>query len=73
MEPAPLGRLVMWMGFLLFIMGGILTLLGRYGIPGSLPGDIVVRRENFTLHFPLATCLLLSVVLTLIVNFLLRR
>ncbi len=73
MDPAPLGRLIMWMGALLLIVGGLLILVGRFGIFGNLPGDIVVRRDDFTLHFPLMTCIILSVVLTLVLNLLLRR
>lgn len=50
-------------------MGGVLLLAGR-GIPwlGRLPGDIVVHREGFTLYAPIVTMLLVSVVLTVLLN-----
>lgn len=58
------------MGRLLVIVGLVLTGLGlllMLGLPlGRLPGDIVYRRGNFTFYFPLGTCILLSVVLTLL-------
>jgi hypothetical protein len=58
------------MGKLLIIAGVLMVLIGtlvHYGVPlGRLPGDIVIRRGNFTLYVPLATGLLVSVVLTLL-------
>ncbi len=64
------------MGKLLVIVGLIITALGlvmMLGVPlGRLPGDIVYRRGNFTFYFPLGTCILLSVVMTLLLM-LLRR
>jgi hypothetical protein len=44
----------------------------RFGL-GKLPGDLVLRRKNFTLHFPLATSIVVSLVLTLLLNLWLRR
>ena len=72
-------------GKLLIVFGGVLMLVGVLlawggpegsGLPGRLgrlPGDIVIRRENFTLYFPLATSLLLSVILSLVFWLLGRR
>lgn len=62
------------MGFaaLLFVVGAIVYLLGRAG-GGFLPGDIVVRRDNFTFVFPIVTMLVVSVVLTLLLNLFFRR
>jgi hypothetical protein len=61
------------MGKLLVLIGlGIaaLGLLVMVGIPfGRLPGDIVVRRGNFSFYFPLATSIILSILLTLILTF----
>ena len=54
------------------IIGGLLLLIAgvmlKFGL--RLPGDIVIRRENFTLYLPLATMLLLSIVLSLVLRFL---
>lgn len=64
------------MGKLLIVVGLVIAgigLLVSAGLPlGRLPGDIVVRRDNFTFYFPLGTSLLVSVVLTLVFMFLRR-
>ena len=51
----------------LVVIGGIVILLGRTGLPlGRLPGDILYRGKNTTFYFPLATSIVLSVVLSVI-------
>jgi hypothetical protein len=51
----------------LVVAGALLTLLGRTHLPlGRLPGDIVYRGKHTSFYFPLATCLLLSVVLSIV-------
>ena len=64
------------MGKLLLIAGLLIAgigLLMMAGIPfGRLPGDLVIRKGNGTFYFPLATCVLLSIILTLVLS-LLRR
>ena len=61
------------LGVALVVIGGIVMLLGRAGLPlGRLPGDIVYRGKNTTFYFPLASCILISVVLS-IVLFLIGR
>jgi len=63
-----LGRALILFGIVLIVIGGIVLLLGRTGLPlGRLPGDIVYKGKNTTVYFPLATCILISVVLSLIV------
>jgi DUF2905 family protein len=70
---AEMGRLLVILGVALVVIGGIVVLLGRAGLPlGQLPGDIVYRGKNTTFYFPLATCILISVVLS-IVLFLIGR
>jgi Protein of unknown function (DUF2905) len=62
-----LGKLLIILGVVLVVAGVLLTLLGRTNLPlGRLPGDILYRGKNTTFYFPLATCILLSVVLTVI-------
>jgi hypothetical protein len=62
-----IGRLLVFFGIALVVIGSIVILLGRSGLPlGRLPGDIVYRGKHTTFYFPLATCILLSVVLSLI-------
>lgn len=62
-----LGKLLIVLGIVLVVAGVVLTLLGRTNLPlGRLPGDILYRGKNTTFYFPLATSILLSVVLTLL-------
>ncbi len=66
-----LGRILMVTGGLIFVLGLLLSLLGRTGL-GRLPGDIVVQRGNWTLYFPIVTMILLSLLLSAVL-WLLRR
>ena len=62
-----MGRLLIGLGVALVVIGGIVLLVGRTGVPlGRLPGDILYRRKNTTFYFPLATSILISVVLSLV-------
>jgi hypothetical protein len=64
---APLGKLLIAVGVVLVAAGLLLVFLGRFHVPvGRLPGDIVYRGRRTTFYFPLATSILLSVLLTLI-------
>jgi len=70
---AEMGRMLVVLGVALVVIGGIVMLLGRTGLPlGRLPGDISYRGKNTTFYFPLASSVLISVVLS-IVLFLLAR
>jgi hypothetical protein len=61
-----LARLFIVLGVIFIIIGSLVYLLGRFGIQlGRLPGDIRIERQNFTCIFPLATSILLSILLTL--------
>lgn len=66
------GRLLMVIGGLLFVIGLVLTLAGRLPGLGQLPGDIVIKRENFQLYAPLGTMIVLSLLLTLVLNLIAR-
>jgi hypothetical protein len=75
--PAPssmhdLGKTLVFIGALLVIAGMILWKTGGLGGLGQLPGDIVIRKSNSSFYFPLVTCLLISLVLTLL-TWLLRK
>jgi len=60
-------------GIILFVVGGLVFLASRFGIPfGRLPGDIRIERDGFSFYFPLASSILVSVLLTVIVNVILR-
>jgi hypothetical protein len=64
---ADFGKLLVLLGMILVVAGIVLILLGRTHLPlGRLPGDIFYRGKHTTVYFPLATSLLLSVVLSLV-------
>jgi len=60
-----IGKLLIVFGLLVAVVGAILLLVGRLPWLGRLPGDVSIQRGNWTFYFPLATSLLVSVVLTL--------
>ncbi|HUI57811.1 MAG TPA: DUF2905 domain-containing protein [Bryobacteraceae bacterium] len=63
----PLGRLLIALGLVLVAVGLLITFVGRLPIKlGRLPGDIYIHGKNSTFYFPLTTCILLSLVLSLV-------
>jgi hypothetical protein len=68
-----LGKMLVGFGLLIALAGVVLVLVGRVPWIGRLPGDIHIQRGNFSFYFPLATSLLLSVVLTLLLYVVGRR
>ena len=67
-----LGRTLIWIGGGLLALGLLFVLIGKIPSLGRLPGDIVIRRENVTIFIPLGTMILVSVVLTLLLNLIAR-
>lgn len=65
MMPA-FGKLLIVIGLAIVALGVVLSLAGRIPWLGHLPGDISVRRENFSFHFPITTSILISLVLSLL-------
>jgi uncharacterized membrane protein YidH (DUF202 family) len=61
-----LGRFLVIVGSILLILGLVLWLGPKIPWLGKLPGDITYKRDNFTVYFPLGTCILISVILSLI-------
>jgi hypothetical protein len=72
-NPADLGKVLIGFGLLLVVIGGVLVLAGRLPWIGRLPGDIHIQRANWTFYFPLATSLIVSLLLTLIFWLINRR
>ncbi|MGI6574608.1 MAG: DUF2905 domain-containing protein [bacterium] len=68
-----IGRMLLGIGGLLIIIGLFLLYGGRLLPLGRLPGDIFIQKGNFTFYFPLVTGLILSVILTLLLNIFGRR
>ena len=67
-----LGKLLIGGAVVLLVLGGLFLLLGRFGLE-RLPGDLVFRRGNFTVYFPIGLMILLSIVATILLNFFFRR
>jgi hypothetical protein len=67
-----MARLLVIAGLVLAAIGGFMLAIEKLGL-GMLPGDIVWRRKNFTVHIPLVTCLVVSAALTLLLNVVLRK
>ena len=68
-----LGKSLVVAGVVLAVVGALLMLSGRLPWLGRLPGDILVEKKNFTFYFPLATSILISILLTLLLRFIGRR
>jgi hypothetical protein len=66
-----MSRFLIILGLVIVVLGLAWPLVGKMGL-GKLPGDIVVERENFSFHFPIGTMIVVSVVLTILVNVVLR-
>ena len=62
-------KLLIGFGAILVLTGILLLIVGKVPFLGKLPGDINIRKDNFTFYFPLTTCLLISVFLTLVLGF----
>jgi hypothetical protein len=68
-----IGRTLMIGGAVIFLLGAGLFLAAKLGLPlGRLPGDIRIEREGFSLYLPLTSAILVSVVLTIVVNVIVR-
>ena len=61
----PIPRMLITFGIILVVVGVLWAVLGRYLPLGRLPGDIVIEKPNFKFHFPIATSIIISIVLTL--------
>ena len=67
-----LGKALIVFGLVLVVVGVVLSFAPKIPWLGRLPGDIYIQKERFTFYFPLATCLLISLILTLVL-YLFRR
>ena len=69
-----MGKMLILMGLFVLVIGLIMTFVPRLRIPflGRLPGDIRIEREGFSFYFPIVTCILLSILLTLLLNVIAR-
>jgi len=67
-----IGKLLVAGAVVLLVLGGLFVLLGRFGVE-RLPGDLVFKRGNLTVYFPIGLMILLSIVGTIVLNVIFRR
>ncbi len=67
------GKILMLLGTVVFLAGVFLFLAGKFTSLGKLPGDILIRRGDFTFYFPFTTCILISLVISFILYYTSRR
>jgi hypothetical protein len=67
-----IGKTMLLFGAIFLIVGAAIFLIGKISRLGHLPGDIVIQGENLTCLFPITTAILLSIVLTIVLNLLFR-
>jgi hypothetical protein len=76
MDLSGFGKLLLGLGGLLLLIGALLVFAGRLPdlrMLGRLPGDIFIKRDNFSFYFPLTTSLLISIILSLMLWLIFRR
>ena len=61
-----LGKILLFFGAVLIILGTIFLLVGKLPFSGRLPGDIIIQRKFFVFYFPLGLCIVISIILTII-------
>lgn len=62
------GRIIILIGIALIILGLMLSFGPKLPWIGKLPGDVLIKKDGFTLYFPLATSIIISILLTIIIN-----
>ena len=67
------GRMILIFGLFMVALGGLLMIGGKLFGLGRLPGDIFIQRGNFSFYFPVVTSIVLSLLLTILLNLFLRR
>ncbi len=63
-----LAKMLLYSGVILVVLGGLLLAGSKLTGLSRLPGDIFIQKENFTFYFPVVTCIVLSLLLTIIIN-----
>jgi len=67
-----MGKMLIIMGIILILIGIIMTAGSNIPWIGRLPGDIIIKKDDFSLYFPLTSCIIMSIILTLLL-YLFRR
>lgn len=72
-ELSAFGKIFIGLGIILIILGGLFMLSGKIPFLGRLPGDIAIQKKNFSFYFPITTCIIISIIFSLIMWLLSRR
>jgi hypothetical protein len=67
------GKVLTFIGLALVFIGFLIVMLGKISPIGRLPGDIFIKKGDFTFYFPLTTCVLLSIIISLIMFFISKK
>lgn len=68
-----IGKIIVFFGVVLIVLGIVLMITPKIPFLGKLPGDILYKNNGFTFYFPLVTSIILSIILTLIINLFWRK
>lgn len=68
-----IGKILILVGLAIIAIGGLIMLSGKISWIGRLPGDILIQKKNFTFYFPIATSIIISIILTLVLWLFFRR
>ena len=73
MDLRVIAKLLLFGGVILLLAGALLLALAKLPFAGKLPGDIRIQRRGLSLYLPLATCLLLSILMTIVLRLFLKK
>ncbi len=74
MDLTSIAKYLIFFGVVLVLLGTIFYFFGKLGIGlGKLPGDIIIQKENFAFYFPIATSIIVSIALTIIISLISKR
>ncbi|MEE0435502.1 MAG: DUF2905 domain-containing protein [Peptococcaceae bacterium] len=68
MDGMQIGKMLIMLGLVFVVLGGIVMFVSKFTGLGHLPGDIFIKSENGSFYFPIVSCIIISVVLSLILN-----
>ena len=72
-EFSQFGKLLIFLGIIIVLVGLFLIFFSKIPYLGKLPGDIYIKKGNFSFYFPLATCIIISIFLTILLNLIFRK
>ena len=68
-----IGTYIIIFGIFLVVIGGLLVFSNKIPLLGKLPGDILIKKKNFSFYFPITTCIILSIILSIIIRIFFKK